>query len=186
MGLVAPISAVLAAGIPTVLTIITEGVPGVVPLLGFLLAAVGIWLISRPDEDAPSGHVLPAILCGLAFAVFFICTQQAGTGSAAWIAVMSRLVSLLVTAIATLFTQDRQVERSSAALAVLAGCLDITGSVAYVRASQTGRLDVAVVTSSLYPVVTVLLALALLGERFSGWKSIGILACLLAVPFVAM
>jgi drug/metabolite transporter (DMT)-like permease len=55
----------------------------------------------------------------------------------------------------------------------------------FVRASQTGRLDEAVVISSLYPAVTVLLARIALKERFTRWRFVGLLAALAAVPMIA-
>jgi drug/metabolite transporter (DMT)-like permease len=70
-------------------------------------------------------------------------------------------------------------------LGVVAGSIDATGTFFFVRASQTGRLDTAVILSSLYPVVTVLLAFLVLGERFTRWKSLGIVAALIAVPLIA-
>jgi drug/metabolite transporter (DMT)-like permease len=69
---------------------------------------------------------------------------------------------------------------------VLAGCMDVTGTVLFIRASQTGRLDSAVVLSSLYPVVTVLLAKVILKEHFTRWRAIGMVAALLAVPLIAI
>ena len=47
-------------------------------------------------------------------------------------------------------------------------------------------LDTAVVLSSLYPVITVVLARVVLHERFSRWKTAGIFAALLAVPLIAL
>jgi len=63
--------------------------------------------------------------------------------------------------------------------------LDVTGSMAFIRASQAGRLDEAVVLSSLYPVVTVLLARILLREHFTRWKLVGMITALIAVPMIA-
>ncbi|HXY04273.1 MAG TPA: EamA family transporter, partial [Terriglobales bacterium] len=57
--------------------------------------------------------------------------------------------------------------------------------VLFVRASQTGRLDSAVVLTSLYPAVTVLLARLILREHFTRWKAVGLFAALLAVPMIA-
>jgi len=66
----------------------------------------------------------------------------------------------------------------------VAGCLDVSGSVVFIRASQTGRLDAAVILASLYPVVTVLLARIVLNEQFTRWKTVGMLAALVAVPLI--
>jgi drug/metabolite transporter (DMT)-like permease len=59
------------------------------------------------------------------------------------------------------------------------------GTVLFVRASQSGRLDEAVVLSSLYPAVTVLLARLFLKEHFTRWKFVGLLAALASVPMIA-
>jgi len=70
-------------------------------------------------------------------------------------------------------------------LAMVAGVLDMTGSTVFIRASQIGRLDDAVVLSSLYPAVTVLLARIFLHEHFSRARTIGMVAALAAVPMIA-
>ena len=48
-----------------------------------------------------------------------------------------------------------------------------------------GRLDEAVVISSLYPAVTVLLARVFLKEHFTRWRFVGLLTALAAVPMIA-
>ncbi|MGC2371147.1 MAG: EamA family transporter, partial [Candidatus Sulfotelmatobacter sp.] len=68
---------------------------------------------------------------------------------------------------------------------IVTGCIDSIGTILFVRASQTGRLDEAVVISSLYPAVTVLLARVFLKEHFTPWRFIGLLAALAAVPMIA-
>jgi drug/metabolite transporter (DMT)-like permease len=68
---------------------------------------------------------------------------------------------------------------------LFAGCLDVTGTMLFIRAAQTGRLDTTVVLTSLYPVITVLLARAILKERFTLLKTAGMAAALAAVPMIA-
>jgi drug/metabolite transporter (DMT)-like permease len=79
----------------------------------------------------------------------------------------------------------RPVPGPVAGIALAPGILDISGSVAFIRAEQLGRLDAAVVLSSLYPVVTVLLARLFLHEHFSRGRTIGMVAALAAVPMIA-
>ena len=187
MGLTAPVAAVIGAGIPTVLTILKEGVPGNARLIGFVLAAIGIWLISRSkDGDKPEGIGL-ALLAGLGFAAFFLCMKQAGDGSALWIAVCSRVASFVFTGLVVVKNRDfGRMDPVAIRLGVLAGFLDISGSVLFVRATQLGRLDTAVVLTSLYPVITVLLARLFLKERLTPWKTVGMAAALVAVPLIAV
>jgi drug/metabolite transporter (DMT)-like permease len=187
MGLTAPVSAVLGAAIPTAFTLATQGAPGRLRITGFLLAAIGIWLISRGQRDTRPDGIGLAVLAGIGFAGFFLCTKQAGEASPLWIATFAKAASLGLTLPVVVFTQSfRNFHRPSAGLAVLAGWLDVTGSVLFIRASQTGRLDTAVVLSSLYPVVTVLLAKLILKEHFTRWRAIGMVAALVAVPMIAM
>jgi drug/metabolite transporter (DMT)-like permease len=212
MGLVAPVAAVLGAAIPTTVTAFSEGVPDTRHLFGFVLAGIGVWLISRaetadtgaesgggsekeseigssagngPNRRRPKGIGM-AVLAGCGFAGFYLCIHQAGNGSALWLSVCSRLGSLLVTLVFVAFArQFRTLPRLVLAIAVAAGILDISGSVVFVRASQIGRLDVAVVLSSLYPAVTVILARIFLHEHFSRARTLGMLAALAAVPMIA-
>jgi drug/metabolite transporter (DMT)-like permease len=186
MGIAAPVSAVLGAAIPTAFGMFTEGFPGALPVAGFILAGSGIWLISRTEDGSrPKGLAL-ASLSGLGFALFFIFIKQAGSGAALWIATGSRGASLIVTgAIIFLGGKFRPSYPMGFALGLVAGCLDVSGTVLFIRASQIGRLDTAVVLTSLYPVVTVLLARVILKEHFTVWKTIGMATALAAVPLIA-
>jgi uncharacterized membrane protein len=112
--------------------------------------------------------------------------REAGSGGALWLAAAARSASLLVTGTAVITGRKfSPTYRLGFALGLIAGCVDVTGTVFFVRASQTGRLDTAVVISSLYPAITVLLARIFLAERFTRWKTIGILAALASVPLIA-
>ncbi len=186
MGLTAPIAAVLGAGIPTTFAIITEGLPGNARLAGFFLAVMGIWLISRAQDGTRPEGIGLALFSGLGFAGFFLCIKQAGDGSALWIAACSRVASFLLTGLIALITRDlRRIDPGVGRIGILAGFLDISGSVLFVRACQLGRLDTAVVLTSLYPVVTVILARVLLKERLTPWKMLGMVTALIAVPLIA-
>ena len=188
MGLTAPVAALVGAAVPTVVGIFQDGWPGRLTVLGFILAGVGIWLIARVEDGGgrPEGLGL-AVISGLGFAGFFLCIRQAGDISMLWAAAFSRFASLIATGSFVLATrQFRPLVKAGIGLGVLAGVLDSTGSAMFVRASQSGRLDVAVVISSLYPAVTVLLARFLLAEHVSRWRMVGLVAALLAVPLIAM
>src|SRR6266699_1160441 len=187
MGLAAPLTAVIAAVIPTRFGMITEGVPSKPQMAGFILAGISIWLISRSeDHTRPEGLGL-AVLAAIGFAGFFLCAKQAGQGSALWMAAVSRGASLLLTtAIVFLGRQPREINLRSAMLGSIAGFLDSSGTALFIRASQTGRLDAAVVISSLYPAITVLLARFVLHEHLSRGRLVGMVAALAAVALIAV
>jgi drug/metabolite transporter (DMT)-like permease len=188
MGITAPVAAVLGAAIPAVFAMITQGLPGIQAIAGFVLAGLGIWLISRPDGSVRNyAGISMAALAGIGFAGFFICINRTGESSVLWSAVHSRVASLGIVGAIVLFRRGRgRLHPSGATLALFAGCLDVTGTALFIRAEQTGRLDSAVVLSSLYPVITVLLARMVLHENFTRWKTVGIFAALLAVPLIAL
>jgi len=187
MGLTAPVAAVLGAAIPVAFGMVREGLPHTAQIAGFVLATVGIWLISRTEDGSRPEGIGMAALSGIGFAGFYLCIRQAGGSSALWLAAIAKISSFTLTAILVLMGRGiRQINRRGIAFGIVAGCLDITGSVLFIRASQTGRLDVAVVLSSLYPAVTVLLARFILNEHFTRWKAVGMAAALAAVPMIAL
>lgn len=186
MGLTAPVAAVLSAAIPTAVAMLTEGMPGKIPVIGFFLAAIGLWLITRAEDgNTPEGIGL-ALLAGIGFAGFYLCVRQASGGSALWIATFTRTGGLLITGSIVLMQRKfRDITAAGVRWGILTGCVDSIGTILFVRASQTGRLDEAVVISSLYPTVTVLLARIFLKEHFTRWRVVGLLAALVAVPMIA-
>ena len=191
MGLTAPIGALLGAAIPTLVDIALEGSPSRWSIAGFVLAIVAIWLITRPEppgENDETGHprgVAIAALSGVGFAGFYLCIHQA-SGSPAWIAAISRIGSFATTAAAVVATRaPMKLDAPRAVLGAGAGFLDVIASALFIYASQRGRLDEAVVITSLYPAVTVLLARIVLREHFSRWKFVGLLAALASVPLIA-
>ena len=186
MGLTAPIAAVLSAAIPAVVAMFTQGLPGKIAIFGFALAVVGLWLITRTEDGTTPEGIELAILAGIGFAGFYLCVHQAGEGSAFWMATLTRCGGLVVTGLIVIAQcKFRDITTSGILWAVLTGCIDSLGTVFFVRACQSGRLDEAVVLSSLYPAITVLLARLFLKEHFTRWRFVGMLAALAAVPMIA-
>jgi drug/metabolite transporter (DMT)-like permease len=191
MGLAAPIAALIGAAIPTLADLALEGAPSRWSVAGFVLAVLAIWLITRPepqggkgDNGQPTGVALAA-LAGVGFAGFYLCIHQA-KGSPVFLAAIGRIASFTVTSVAVLATRAPiKLSFHSGLLGMVAGVLDISASALFIYATQRGRLDEAVVITSLYPAVTVLLARYILKEHFSRWKFIGLLAALAAVPLIS-
>ncbi len=196
MGLTAPIAALMGAAIPTLADVAMEGAPSGWSMGGFVLAIVAIWLITRPEPtdrsvgsaengaERPAG-VAMAALAGVGFAGFYICIHQA-SGSPVWLATISRVGSFSTTALAVVLARPPlRLDGPRAMFGAVAGIFDIAASTMFIYASQRGRLDEAVVITSLYPAVTVVLARVILKEHFSRWKLVGLLAALAAVPLIA-
>jgi drug/metabolite transporter (DMT)-like permease len=187
MGIAAPVAAVLGATVPVIFSIFSEGAPGALKIAGFGLAILSVGLIARARVAGGGSDGLGlAVIAGLGFGGFFILLDQVSEDAVFWPLVTARgasLIALLVVALTS--RQDWFPARRSLPIMLVAGLLDVGGNTFFLLASQSGRLDVASVLSSLYPAVTVLLARALLHEHITRLQSIGIAAALVAIPLIA-
>ncbi len=188
MGVAAPVSAVVAAGVPVIVGSFIEGPPSVFQLIGFGLAFVAVWFISRTGRSAINWHDLGLpIIAGLGFGTFYVLIGSVGQAAVWWPLVAARVGSLTALLIVTLVNrQPRLVERQSLRLIVLIGVFEVGGNACYILARQAGRLDVAAVLASLYPAVTVWLAWLLLKEQMYRLQSIGVLAALAAIVLITL
>ena len=172
MSVVAPITAVGAAVLPVAWGLATGERPGVLVLVGVVAALVAVVLVARADHDddgepgmAGSG-VGWAIGAGVAFGSLFILFSEAGDGAGWWPLLTARLAGATVVAVgATAARQAIVPTRDSIRLVIAAGVLDVVANATYLLAVRRGLLSLVAVLSSLYPVVTVLLARIVLGER---------------------
>ncbi len=188
MGIVAPVSAVLTAGLPVIFSAFTAGLPSLLQLGGFVLALLAIGLISRPERarGRPEGIGL-ALLAGCGFGCFFILISHASHAATFWPLAVARFISVLFLLVVVRIRQQQMLPKMTVApIVLLAGILDAIGNVFFVLATHAGRLDVAAVLSSLYPAATVLLAALVLRERVTRIQAVGILLALVAVPLISV
>lgn len=187
MGIIAPTSAVLTAGLPVLFSALTSGLPSLLQLGGFLLALFAIVFISRPERThgRPKGIGL-ALLAGCGFGCFFILISRVSPHATFWPLATARLTSVLFLLIVALVRkQPLQPQKKVFPLILFAGSLDAIGNAFFVLAAHSGRLDIAAVLSSLYPAATVLLAAIVLRERVTRIQGIGILLALIAIPLIS-
>jgi drug/metabolite transporter (DMT)-like permease len=191
MGIVAPVAGVLGASIPVVIGIASQGLPSALQAVGIVLAVASVALVSRPGDQPAGEHdrraLVLAIAAGAGFAVFITCMAQAGDASVPWLVFASRVSAVPLMAVIVLVTRTRPSTgpRAWLGIAAVAGIFDVVGNGLFVAAVQTGRLDVAAVTSSLYPIATVILARVLLGERFAHVHVVGIAVATTAIVCIA-
>jgi drug/metabolite transporter (DMT)-like permease len=188
MSVAAPVSALVAAGIPVLAAAFTQGLPPLLVMLGFLLALAAIWLVSGGGSvDFHLADLRLPLLAGLAFGFFFLTLHQASTESVLYPLIAVRIVSISsLLAYALVTCQSIRPGRESLFPILMSGLLDTLGNGAYALASQLGRVDVAAVLGSLYPGATVLLAWILLKERISRMQMVGILAALAAIVLITV
>lgn len=189
MGLVAPVTGVLAAAVPALAGSFLEGFPSPLQFLGFGLAFVAVWLVSWSSDRAATrlrDLVLPAI-AGVCFGLFLIIIDQVSQSTVLWPLVASRTASIAALAIVVgrLRTTQTPAAGQLPVIAV-AGILEVTGNACYALAAQVGRMDVAAVMSSLGPAATVLLAWVLLKESISRPQWLGVATALAAAVLIAL
>ncbi len=197
MSVVAPLSAVGAAVIPVAVGLATGERPGALVLAGVAVAVPGIWLVSAgesaPGEDAPDAPrsatdsgVLDGALAGIGFAGTFIGLGRLGEDPGLWPLVASQGVSALtVVALATAMGARIFPLARAAWRAWPGGPLGSLALVLYRAATAAGLLTVAVVVTSLYPAMTILLAVLLLHERITRVQGVGLALCGVCVALVA-
>ncbi len=188
MAVVAPITAVLAAALPVFFAAFAQGLPSVINMAGFGLAIIGVWFLSKANGSMAGTRGLGlAILAGAGFGGFFILIHQASTHAVFWPLVADRIVATGIMLVIAFRSHPAQKLRATPwLLMLLAGTMDMAGNVFFVLAAQVGRLDVAAVISSLYPMFTVLLAQLILRERVTRMQATGIVLALLALPLIAV
>ncbi len=190
MGIVAPITGVMAALIPVAAGIILEGVPPALVLVGIALAVVAVVLVSRvPDDgshDGPSGLRF-ALIAGVGIGGFSVFVAQLSDGHAFWPLALIRGVEGVMLAGVILVTGSawRAPRRLLPAMAAV-GALDMAGNGFFILAVQAGSLAVAAVLSSLYPVTTVILATIFLHERVTRSHAVGIGLAAAAIACIAL
>ena len=192
MSIAAPVSALFAAILPVIVGSITEGLPGFLHFVGFLLALAAVWLISQGDGDIHITQLselrLP-VLAGLGFGSYFIFMHNAAqdTTTILWPMITSRLAGTLLVLIFVLARREPLVvPRAAWGVVLINATLDLAGNFFYILASRAGRLDIAAVLSSLYPGSTVILAWLLLKEHISRRQIIGILLALGAIALFTL
>lgn len=191
MGIAAPISGVLTAGLPVLFSIGSSGLPTVLQMAGFGLAFLAIWLVSAaPTGGGKAGNIGLAILAGSGFGIFFILMDQIHTGAVFWPLVAARCASVTVM-LGFMLSKHRANavlpgSRSLVGLVLLSSALDVAGNVFFLAATQAGRLDIAAVVSSLYPASTILLARLVIKEQLSQIQLAGVLAALAAIVLITL
>jgi drug/metabolite transporter (DMT)-like permease len=185
----APTSAVLGAAFPVIFTSFTQGAPSALKIIGFVLAVLGIWLVSfnasSKDLKASKAFWLAA-LSGLAFGGFFICIAQVEGNRVFTPLVLARSAMFLVSLLFLARAKQTFPSPKFHPIAILAGFLDAGGNVLFLLAKQFARLDSAVVLSSIYPAFTILLARVILKESITRQQWLGILVCLSAIVLITL
>ncbi|HJQ07191.1 MAG TPA: DMT family transporter [Nocardioides sp.] len=192
MAVVGPVSAVAAAVLPVAVGVATGERPSVLVWLGILLALPGIALAASAEEQDEHAHphdigaVRDGLLAGAGFGLSFVGLGHVTSSAGLWPFALAQGVSvLLIASLATVLRERWRPSRAADAWGMAAGLLACGAQLGFLLAARSTLLSVSSVLTSLYPAVTVLLAVAVLHERISPRQAIGLALCAGTVALVA-
>jgi drug/metabolite transporter (DMT)-like permease len=188
MSVVAPVSALVSTVLPVGVAVAQGERPGPSVVAGGVICLIAITLVSMEGAKGHGGQhggqhggrtgLLYGLLAGLGFGLFFLFLRNATDSGVFWTAGTSRLAGAVIALAAATVTRTRPVwwrpDRRVFVMALASGAFDATANVCYVLATRAGLFGLAVVITSLYPGVTVLLARVTLGERMRSVQRAGL------------
>jgi drug/metabolite transporter (DMT)-like permease len=183
MGVVSPIAA-LGVLVPLAVGLLAGETPSAWQYLGILLAVVGVVLASGPEISGEAGPrpVVLALAAALGFGLFYVFVAQGAQQSPSMTMLVERVsATVLVLGAVAVTRSTGDLQRRDAAPILAIGTLDILANLTFSIAAETGLLSIVSVLGSLYPVVTVLLAWAVLRERLAPAQYAGVAVAMAGV-----
>ena len=189
MSVVAPIAGASAA-VPVVFGVATGDRPSVVTGIGIVAALIGVVLASRERRAGGSrvaAGVGLALLAAIGFGCYFPPMHAAGDADFWWAALLFRITSTSVILTAALIRRPPlRMGGTDLFVVVLVGIGDLAGNVLFAAASAQGLVSIVSVLASLYPIVAVLLAHTVVGERIARPQQAGVVLTLAGVALISV
>ncbi|GAA4372339.1 DMT family transporter [Actinomadura verrucosospora] len=194
LSIVVPVSAVGGVALPVVVGVAFLGDrPTAAAWLGIGIVVPALWLVSRSRSDE-GGRVRAALVNGLAagagIGVQYLALAQAGDDSGLWPVAAGRVAAVLAIAPVMRSRGRRPPGRLPGGTtwlwAAVNGGLAAAALVCYLLATRQQLVVIAVVLSSLYPVVPVLLGVTALRERLSRTQAAGLAGAAAAVVLLTL
>lgn len=190
MSIVAPISATGVA-VPVLVGLAGGDRPAALQVVGIVAAAGGVVLASREAQARGSAAASRAslglaLVAALGFGLFFVGLRAGARTDPWWAAFSARSASTVLLCLAALrYPAARSGGARQLPVLLVVGVLDVAANLLFALASRHGLLSVVSVLASLYPLATVLLARAVLGERVRRVQELGIVLALTGVLLIA-
>jgi drug/metabolite transporter (DMT)-like permease len=189
MSVIAPIAGASAV-IPVVYGIATGDSPSSAQIAGIVFALVGVALASiEHHEGTPriAAGVGLALLAAAGFGFYFPWMHAAGKVDFWWASLIFRTTALLlITAAVAAQQPNLRLRRRDLAIAAAVGIGDTIGNALFAASSGQGLVSLTSVLASLYPIVTVLLAAAILHEQVARTQRAGIVLTLAGVVLISV
>lgn len=187
MAVVSPLAGLISALIPLGFGVALGERPQGVEWLGVGIALPAIWIVAAGAEtEKGHGGAGMGLIAGLGFGLFFAALSQAGDGAGFWPLVAARAASVGLLAIVLTTRREGLPAAGSRLVITLVGIGDILANVFLLLAYRSGLISLVSVLTSLYPAVTVLLAVVILKEPLARRQLIGVALALVAVGLIAV
>jgi len=200
MSVVSPVAALVSTVLPVGVAVAQGERPGPAVYAGVLVCLIATVLVSSGAAGSPAHAehewrhrargVALGVASGAAFGLFFLFMRNGGESGALWPALASRSAGLAIYLTIALVVRARPVGWRTGgwplfAAALGSGALDAGANVCYVLATRAGLFGPAVVLTSLYPAVTVLLARVALRERMQRAQQAGLVLAAVGIVLIA-
>ncbi len=190
MSVVAPIAGVSAV-VPVLFGIATGDSPSSTQAAGIGCALLGVGLASIEHQAGGRRRIAAgvglALLAAAGFGFYFPWMHAAGKVDFLWASLVFRWTALLLVAgIVAARRAPVALSRRNLAIAAAVGIGDTLGNGLFAASSAHGLVSLTSVLASLYPIVTVLLAAAVLHERVAPLQRAGIALTLSGVVLISL
>jgi drug/metabolite transporter (DMT)-like permease len=189
MGVVAPIAAT-GTVVPVVVGLAGGEAPSALQVAGIAVALLGVVLASGPELSGAASRrplllaALAAVCFGSVAALIAEGSEGPAGGALVTLAVM-RVTSVTALGLVGLVRRTRVSVTGSVRMLAVIGVFDVGANTAFAYASREGLLSVVSVLAALYPVVTVLLAREVHGERLARVLVVGAVGTLVGVALLS-
>ncbi len=194
MSIVAAVAAT-APVVPVIASVISGDAPGALQWFGIVIAIGGVSLLALGSggenephaRKAPSVSIIVGLLTAAGLGCFLLAMDHSAEGSAQWALITARATSVGIFTLAFLAIRpEGELKLQEWGWLILIGLLVMVADSFYAVATVKGVLSVVAVLSSLYPVVTILLARFHLREHLTRHQIAGIAVVLVGAAALSV
>jgi drug/metabolite transporter (DMT)-like permease len=188
MSVVAPIAGASAI-VPVIFGIATGDKPRPVQIVGIACAIVGVALASQERQETErrvAAGVGLALLAAIGFGFYFPPMHAAGAADPWWGSFVFRVTATAIVLAAVAIRRPTIRLAGWPLLVVIGvGLGDTLGNLLFAAAAGRGLVSVTSVLASLYPIVTVILAALVIGERVARVQLLGVVLTLAGIGLIS-
>ncbi|MEU1955898.1 EamA family transporter [Nocardia rhamnosiphila] len=184
MSTVVPVSAVGGVALPVLAGVLWLGErPAVAAWAGVAVTVPALWLVSHGGAGGRAAGTGDALIAGAGIAVQYLALAQSDPAAGIWPVVAGRVAAVL-TLLPLLRGTGERPRPAAVVWSLATGAAAAIALICYLLAGREQLVVIAVVLSSLYPVIPVVLGLVVLGEKLTRIRTTGLVAALLAVALL--